>query len=151
MRNLKKKLFLFFYVWGLRAQAIPTCMNISEPNYRTLLSVTGDLRAVVPFRRRSWRRSQKNKSIHVANTFLSILSNDLFFHDSRDRLRPKRGTSRQNHLPELSRLNCLKNQSVCSKSSARLFFHNFFFKWLKSKIYEVTDVNGWGLPNRQFA
>ena len=80
-----------------------------------------------------------------------ISSENLFFYDSRDRLRPKRGTSRQNHLPELSRLNCLENQSVCPKSSARLFFIIISFKWLKSKIYEVTDINGWSLPNRQFA
>ena len=77
------------------------------------------------------RKKTSEENIHVANTFLSILSNDLFFHDSRDRLCPKRGTSRQNHLPELSRLNCLENQSVCSKSSTRLFFHYFFFQMVK--------------------
>ena len=74
------------------------------------------------------RKKISEENIRVASTFLSILSNDLFFHDSRDRLRPKRGTLRQNHLPELSRLNCLENQSVCSKSSARLFFIIIFFK-----------------------
>ena len=34
-------------------------MNISEPKYKILLNLTGDLQAVVPFRRSSWSRSQK--------------------------------------------------------------------------------------------
>ena len=33
---------MFFYIWVQRALAISNCMNIWEPNYRILLSVTGD-------------------------------------------------------------------------------------------------------------
>ena len=37
-----------------------------------------------------------------------------------------------------SRLKCLENQSVSSKSSALLYF---FLKWLKSKIFQATNKN----------
>ena len=53
--------------------------------------------------------------------------------------------TRQNHLPKFSRLKCLKNQSACSRSSALL---PFLFEWLKSTIYEATNINGRSLLNR---
>ena len=55
---------------------------------------------------------------------------------------------RQNHLPDLSRLNCLEYQSVYSKSSVRL---SSLFKWFKSKIMTLLTENSQSQPRSEFA